>query len=179
MALSVFKKRPYILHHFAFLFWSPTHNFPSPITLFLPLKPYFLTTISPFPTMFFMVHKGFVYAIVVYFYAFRITFSSILHCVLHHFTLHLAPKRTAFCTILPCILHQNAQRLAAYCIAFSTKTHFILLKMAQKRVLVAVCLNKNSFRLHVQLPPLGIKTNLRENRFFAARWAVGGQKRYS
>jgi len=28
-----------------------------------------------------MVHKGFVYAIVVYFYAFRITFSGISHCV--------------------------------------------------------------------------------------------------
>jgi len=50
--------------------------------------------------------------------------------------------------------------------------------MAQKRVLVAVGLNKYSFRLHAQLPPLGSKTNLRENRFFAARWAVGGQKGY-
>jgi len=48
--------------------------------------------------------------------------------------------------------------------------------MAPKRVLMAVGLNKNSFRLHAQLPPLGAKTNLRENRFFAARWAVGGQK---
>jgi len=70
-------------------------------------------------------------------------------------------------------LHQNALRLAAYCTAFSTKTHYILLKMAQKRVLGAVGLNKYSFRLHAQLPPLGIKTNLHENRFFAARWAVG------
>ena len=82
----------------------------------------------------------------------------------------------AFCTILPCILHQNALHLAAYCAAFSTKTHYILLKIAPKRVLVAVGLNKNSFCLHVQLSPFGIKTNLRENRFFAARWAVGGQK---
>jgi len=48
--------------------------------------------------------------------------------------------------------------------------------MAQKRVLMAVGLNKNSFCRHVQLPPFGIKTNLRENRFFAARWAIGGQK---
>jgi len=40
--------------------------------------------------------------------------------------------------------------------------------MSQKRVLIAVGLNKNSFCLHVQLPPLGAKTNLRENRFFAA-----------
>jgi len=126
-----------------------------------------------------MAHKGFIYTIAADIYAFRLAFSSILHCVLHHFTLHLAPKRTAFCTILPCILHQNALRLAAYCTAFSTKTHYILLKMAPKRVFVAVSLNKNSFRLHVQLTPLGIKTNLRENRFFAARWAVGGQKGHS
>jgi len=75
-------------------------------------------------------------------------------------------------------LHQNALRLAAYCTTFSTKTHFILLQITKKRV-VAVILNKNSFRLHEQLPPLGIKTNLRENRFFAESWAVGGQKRHS
>ena len=117
-------------------------------------------------------------------------FSHVVHgskggC-LYHFSVslcligsHLAAFYLAFCTISPCILHQNALHLAAYCTAFSTKTHFILLKMAQKWVLVAVSLNKNSFRLHVQLPPLGIKTNLRENRFFAARWAVGGQKRHS
>jgi len=43
-------------------------------------------------------------------------------------------------------------------------------------VLVAVGLNKNSFCLYVQLTPFCIKTNLRENRFFAARWAIGGQK---
>jgi len=48
--------------------------------------------------------------------------------------------------------------------------------MAQKRVLMAVGLNKNSFCLHVQLPSFCIKTTLRENRFFAARWAIGGQK---
>jgi len=53
--------------------------------------------------MFFMVHKGFVYAIVVYFYAFRPAFSSISHCVLPHFTLRLAPKRTAFCTKTHCV----------------------------------------------------------------------------
>jgi len=104
-----------------------------------------------------MAHKGFIYTIVVDIYAFRFAFSTILHCVLHHFTL----------------------RLAAYCTAFSTKTHFISLKMAPKRVLVAVSLNKNSFCLHVQLPPFCTKTNLRENRFFAARWAVGGQKGHS
>ena len=173
-ALSIFKKRTCILHHFAFLVWPPTHNFSSPITRFLHLKSHFLTTISPFSALLFMVWEGFIYTITADIYAFRPAFSSILHCVLHHFTLHLAPKRTAFCTILPCILHQNALRLAAYCTAFSTKTHFILLKMAQKRVLVAVGLNKNSFCLHVQLPPCCTQANLRENRFFAARWSIGG-----
>ncbi|MFC2814434.1 MAG: hypothetical protein ACFN4S_11570, partial [Prevotella conceptionensis] len=65
--------------------------------------------------------------------------------------------------------HQNTLRLAAYCTAFSTKTHRILLQIAQKRVLVAVVLNKNSFHRIHRLPPFCIKTNLRENRFFAAR----------
>ena len=35
-------------------------------------------------------------------------------------------------------------------------------------MLVAVCLNKYSFCLHVQPPPFCIETNLRKNRFFAA-----------
>jgi len=70
--------------------------------------------------------------------------------------LHLAPKRTAF----------------------SIKTHYILLQITQKWVLVAVSLNKNTFCLHAQLTPFGIKTNLRENRFFAARLTVGGQKEH-
>ena len=104
--------------------------------------------------MYLMVREGFIYTIAADIYAFRLAFS----------------------TISPCILHQNALRLAAYCTACCTKTHYILLQMAPKRVLVAVGLNKNSFRLHAQLPPLGIKTNLSENRFFAARWAIGGQK---
>ena len=84
-------------------------------------------------------------------YAFYLSFSTKMPCILHHFTLRLAPKRTAFCTKTPCILHQNALHLAAYCTAFSTKTHRILLQIAQKRVLVAVCLNKNSFWVYVQL----------------------------
>jgi len=104
--------------------------------------------------MYLMVHKGFIYTIAADIYAFRLAFSRILHCVLHHFTLRLAPKRIAFCT----------------------KTHYILLQIAPKRVFVAVGLNKNSFCLHAQLPPFCIKTNPRENRFFAARWAIGGQK---
>jgi len=81
-------------------------------------------------------------------------FSIKTHCVLRHFTWYFAPKRTAFCRILHCIL----------------------LQMAQKLVQIAVCLNKNTFWRHLQLSPFCIKTNLRENRFFAARRAVGAQK---
>jgi len=47
--------------------------------------------------MYFMILKGFVYTIAVDVYAFYLAFSRILHCVLHHFTLRLAPKRTALC----------------------------------------------------------------------------------
>ena len=52
--------------------------------------------ILPFLAMVFMVLKGFVYTIAVNVYAFRLAFSGILHCILPHFTLRLAPKRTAF-----------------------------------------------------------------------------------
>ncbi len=41
---------------------------------------------------------------------------------------------------------------------------------------MAVTLNKNSFCCIRRLPPLCIKTNLRENRLFAARRAIGEQK---
>jgi len=72
-------------------------------------------------------------------------------------------------------LHQNALRLAAYCTAFSTKLHYILLQMARNMVQMALLLNKySSCRIH-SLPPFHIKTNPRENRFFAARWAIGGK----
>ena len=91
------------------------------------------------------------------------------------FTFHLAAFCAVFSTILPCIQHQNALRLAAYYTAFSIKTHYILLQIAKKRVLVAVGLNKNSFFLHVYLTPFCIKTNLRENRFFAARLEIVGK----
>jgi len=99
------------------------------------------------------------------------------------FASHLAPFCTAFCTIFlafstktHCILHQNALRFAPYCTAFSGKTHFILLQIAKRWVLVAVSLNKNSFCLHVQPSPFCTKMNLRENRFFATRLAIGGEK---
>ena len=42
---------------------------------------------------------------------------------------------------------------------------------------MAFLLNKySSCRIH-SLPPFYIKTNPRENRFFAARWAIGGKNR--
>ena len=42
---------------------------------------------------------------------------------------------------------------------------------------MAFWLNKySSCRIH-SLPPFYIKTNPRENRFFAARWAIGGKNR--
>jgi len=54
--------------------------------------------------MCFMVQKGFIYTISVDFYAFRLAFSGILPCILQHFALRLAPKRTPFSTILHYIL---------------------------------------------------------------------------
>ncbi len=59
--------------------------------------------ILPFLAMCFMVLKGFVYTIAMDIYAFHLAFSSILHCVLHHFTLRFAPKRALFCTKTHCI----------------------------------------------------------------------------
>ena len=98
-----FKKTTCILHHFAFLFCLPTHDFCSPKTHFQTSKPHFLTTILPFFAMYFMVLKGSVYTFAVDVYAFCLAFSTILHCVLHHFTLRFAPKRTAFSTKMHCI----------------------------------------------------------------------------
>jgi len=40
-------------------------------------------------------------------------------------------------------------------------------------------INKNSSCRILNLIPFYIETNLRENRLFAARWAVGGQKGHS
>ena len=111
--LSVFKHKTCILHHLAFLEWLLTRIFPSPITHFLPLKTHFLTTILPISAMCFMALNGFVYAISVDIYAFLLAFSTILHGILPHFTLRLAPKCLVFCTKTHCILHQNALRFAA------------------------------------------------------------------
>ena len=59
--------------------------------------------ILPFSVLFFVALKGFVYAIAVYFYAFRLAFSSIQHSILLHFTLRFAAKRIAFSTKTHCI----------------------------------------------------------------------------
>jgi len=59
--------------------------------------------VLPFLAMYFMVLEGYVYTIAAYFYAFHLAFSTILHCVLRHFTLRFAPKRTAFCTKTHCV----------------------------------------------------------------------------
>ncbi|OFQ19226.1 hypothetical protein HMPREF2955_09535 [Prevotella sp. HMSC073D09] len=52
--------------------------------------------VLPFLAMCFMVLKGFIYTFVVDFYAFRLAFSTILHCILHQNALYFAPKRLAF-----------------------------------------------------------------------------------
>jgi len=44
---------------------------------------------------------------------------------------------------------------------------------------MAISLNKNTFCYICILPPFGTKNNLRENRFFAARRTIGGQKGHS
>ena len=59
--------------------------------------------VLPFLGMCLMVLESYVYTIAAYFYAFRLAFSSILHCVLHHFSLRLASKRTAFSTKTHCV----------------------------------------------------------------------------
>ena len=111
--LSIFKHNTCILHHFAFLVWLPARIFSPPISHFQPLKPHFLTVVSLLLAMCFMNLKGFVYTFTVDVYAFRLAFSSILHCVQHHFTLRLAPKCTAFSTKTHCVQRHIALRLAA------------------------------------------------------------------
>ena len=69
--------------------------------------------ILPFLALFLMALQGSIYTISVDIYAFRLAFSRILHCILHHFTLRLASKRTAFSTKTQCILPQIALYLAA------------------------------------------------------------------
>ncbi|MFC2264790.1 MAG: hypothetical protein ACFNM7_06155, partial [Prevotella conceptionensis] len=57
-----------------------------------------------------------------------------------------------------------------------TKTQCNWQQIAPKLVQLVLPLNKNSFFRIYLLLPFCIKTNLRENRFFGARWAIGEQK---
>ena len=111
--LLVFKNKTCILHHLAFLEWSPTRIFPSPVTPFQRLKCHFLMGILPFLTIKHMVRRGFIYTISLYVYAYQVAFNCILYCVLYLFTLRLAPKRIAFSIKTHCILRHIALHLAA------------------------------------------------------------------
>ena len=103
-------------------------------------------------------------------------FLCLSFCILQHFALRFAPKCTAFSIKTQCVLRHFSLCLAPKCTAFCRILHCILLQIAQKLVQMAVPLNKNTFWRHLQLSPFCIKTNLRENRFFVARRAVGAQK---
>ena len=111
--LSIFRRRTCILHHFAFLDWSPTRIFLLPNTPFQTLKTHFLTAILPLLAIYLVVLEGYIYTIAAYVYAYRPTFSGKKHCIQHQNTLHFVPKRAAFCTKTHVILHQNAPLLAA------------------------------------------------------------------
>ena len=121
LSLSCFAHITCILHHLAFLVCRQLAIISPPITHFQTLKTHFLRVILPFFVMYFMVREGFIYTISVDIYAFRPAFSGKSHCILHHFTLRLAPKRVAFSGKTQCILHQNALRFSAYCTIFSSK----------------------------------------------------------
>ena len=59
--------------------------------------------ILPLSATYFVVQEGFIYTITVDIHTFHLAFSTILPSILHHFTLHLAPKRLAFSTKTHCI----------------------------------------------------------------------------
>ena len=59
--------------------------------------------ILPILAMRFMARRGFIYTIEADIYTFSRAFSTILHRILHHFALRLAPKRIAFSTKTHCI----------------------------------------------------------------------------
>ena len=81
LVMSIFRNTTCILHHLAFLVWLPALIFSTPITHFLPLKTYLLTTISPFWAMFLVILKGFIYTKTTDIYAFRLAFCIIFPCV--------------------------------------------------------------------------------------------------
>ena len=178
--LSIFRLGTYIMHHFTFLVWLPTRIFSNPITYFSPppKTPLFrpkTPLVSSYFALFGPVFRG-----SKRFYLYNCcVFLCLLSLIQQHFAMRLAAKRTAFSTKTHCIQHQNALYLAAKYTAFSTKTHCILQQIARKWVQMAFALNKYSFWQHSHATPFCTETNLRENRLFAARWAIGGQKGHS
>ena len=95
------------------------------------------------------------------------------------FALYLAPSYLVFCTKTHCILHQNALHLASKRIAFSTILHYFWPQTAPKGVQMPTSWSKYSFCHIHTLPLFSIKTNLRENRFFCGKLAIGAQKGHS
>ena len=154
---SIFKNAACILHHLAFLVWLSARIFLCSKSCFQPLKPHFLMVVLPFLPCFSWLKKGLFIPLQWIYMLNRLAFSTKIHCV----------------------QHQNALRLAPKCTAFSTKMHYIQQQIAPKWVQMAFLLNKNSFcRMHM-LTIFCIKINLRENRIFAARWAIGGREGHS
>ena len=162
--MFVFKKKNCILHHIAFLVWLQLVFFQPPITHFQPLKTHFLTVILPFSAMCFMDRKGFLYTIAVYFYAFRLAFSTILPCVLHQNALHLASKRTAFCAILHCIQPHIARYFA---------------ENSPKIGVNGVPLEQIFILHHSQTNPILHQNKPSRESIFCGKWAIGGRKRHS
>ena len=148
---SIFKNAACILHHLAFLVWLSARIFLCSKSCFQPLKPHFLMVVLPFLPCFSWLKKGLFIPLQWIYMLNRLAFSTKIHCV----------------------QHQNALRLAAYCTAFSTKTYCIQQQLGQNQMQITVICNANSYCLHLHPPPFSIKTNFRENRFFAARWAIG------
>ena len=90
------------------------------------------------------------------------------------FAVYFAPFYLAFSTKTHAILYQNARHLAAKRTSFCTKTHSFLPQIAPKQQQMADLPHKYTF-YRMRMPALFcIKTNLRENRLFAFKWAVGG-----
>ena len=90
------------------------------------------------------------------------------------FAAFLAAFCLAFCTKTHAILYQNARYLAPKRTPFCTKTHSVLPQIAPKQQQMAAFPHKYTF-CRMRMPTLFcIKTNLRENRLFAVKGAVGG-----
>ena len=170
--LSFFKPMTCILHHFTFLVWLQARNFSSPKNHFLPPKPHFFN--AHFALSSPILHGSERFCL--YNCSVFLCFSP---CVQHHFTPQLARFYLAFSIKTHCVQHQNTVYFAPKRTPFSSILHHIQLKMARKLVQMTVCCNKYSFFHIRELPPFCNETNPRENRFFAARQAIGGQKGHS